>query len=642
NQVIPLHQIPEFFQRDLIVLKQEMNAVLTDSVNQIRIINSEFKPVVTVKKESAGWLDFNITFESSGFHLPQSILEKAKAENEKYIQLEPSTWIAFDKKNYSKIEQELSDLNAISGEFGFRVPVSEFATLEEFINSIGGRSELDKAYQDFLDQLIGFVPDHKFSLPAEIESHLENENLHLRPYQRGGIQWLHWLKQNQLHGILADDMGLGKTLESLIALRMGLLEDTNNINHSLIVAPKSVLIHWEREILRVFPTVNIHLYQGSNRNKNILKSNQPYIVITTYETITKDADFFARIPFYYLILDEATRIKNPDSHRSRAIKSLNAAHRLALSGTPVENRPSELWSLFDFLMRGHLGKQGTFKNVFEQAIISGDDSAAQRLGKRIRPFLLRRKKEDVATDIPEKIEITEWVTLTSEQRMLYASLQAEITGLRNKIINGNISNYSFSVLPVLTKLKQICDHPALLTGKINPIYNRSEKFDWMIEKIEEINNDNEQVVVFSHFLNMLSIFESAIKEKGISYIRIDGSTNNRQEYIDIFNNGKARVALLSLMATGYGINLTAANHVIHADRWWNPAVEDQATDRVHRIGQNKTVYVYQVLNQGTMEEKIELLLSKKRGMANQIINAATRGSSRWSREELLELLSPLG
>jgi SNF2 family DNA or RNA helicase len=298
--------------------------------------------------------------------------------------------------------------------------------------------------------------------------------------------------------------------------------------------------------------------------------------------------------------------------------------------------------LFDFLMKGHLGTYGRFTRQFETPITSGDDRAAQRLSRRIRPFVLRRLKEEVAKDLPEKIEMDEWCELTVEQASLYGQIQDRYAApVRRALEGGEIVNYATSILPVLTKLKQVCDHPALITGDVEPVSGRSEKFDLVVEKVEEIHAGGEHVVLFSHFLDTLSLLEIALRQRGISYIRLDGSTTNRQKHIDRFNEHQAVAALCSIQACGHGITLTAANHVIHVDRWWNPAVEDQATDRVHRIGQDKTVYVHRILAEGTLEEKIALLLDKKRGISDRVIGAAVGREMKWTREELLELLKPM-
>jgi SNF2 family DNA or RNA helicase len=634
------NEIPEFFQRDLVLIKKEFNAVLTDLASQIRVVTDKFEPQISVKKTPMGWLEFDIQYNAHGVNLLHNSLKEIAKSDIEFIPIDEFTWVKVDREQINQTEKKLQELEASVIESGYRVPVSEFASLEEFIAEIGGRAELNNAYKEFINQLTGFNANPEFSLSEPFEKHLINNRFQIRPYQRAGVHWLDWLRRNHLHGILADDMGLGKTLQSLINLRLA-YEDSKTQQHSLIIAPKSVLLHWERELNRVFYFIRSCVYHGPNRRKNLLKSSQPIIFITTYDTVVRDIDELVRVPFYFLILDEATRIKNPDANRSRAIKSLNAAHRLALSGTPVENRPTELWSLYDFLMRGHLGRHGTFVREFEEQIMAGDQQASNRLGRRIKPFILRRKKEDVAKDLPEKIIMTEYVNLTDEQREQYSKLIEMAKEFRTAIRNNEKVNYTTSILPILTKLKQICDHPGLVTKRTDPILGRSEKFDWIVEKINEIIEKNEKVVIFSHFLDMLSLIEAVITKANYPYIRIDGGTNNRQTLIDKFNNGNAKIALLSIMAAGYGINLTSANHVIHADRWWNPATEDQATDRVHRIGQTKTVFVYHILTEGTLEEKIDVLLSNKKGMSDQIMNAAVEGQRQWSKEELLELLRPL-
>jgi hypothetical protein len=638
RQTIHTGNVPEFFQRDLVLIKKEFNAVLTDLAQQIQVVTDPLVPVVKVDKDQRGWLDFKVAYQAAGIDLPYGLL--AKRKNQDYIQVDDHTWVKVDRAQLEKAKKGLEELEAVAEDDKFRLPASEFVSLEEFIRDIGGRAELSKAYRAFLDQLTGFIPNEHFTFSEKFEEQLRQQERPPYPYQRAGVHWLDWLRSNHLHGILADDMGLGKTLQSLCALRLG-YEQTKSQAHSLIVAPKSVLHHWEREIHRCYPYMRVHVYHGPKRKSTVFQTGLPHVFITTYDTVNRDIDELAKVPLFYLVLDEATRIKNPDAQRTQAIKALNAAHRLALSGTPVENRPAELWSMFDFLMRGHLGRYGTFVRVYEDKIMAGNQQAAQQLGRRISPFILRRKKEDVAKDLPEKIVLQEWCDLTQEQRQLYGGLQDEVKKIRAALRRGENVSYTSSILPVLTKLKQICDHPALVTHQPEPLYGRSEKFDWIVSRIDEIVHSGEQVVVFSHFLNMLGLFEAVVREKKISYIRIDGSSDNRQQLIDVFNSGKAKVALLSLMAAGYGINLTAANHVIHADRWWNPAVEDQATDRVHRIGQNRTVYVYHILVEGTLEERIESLLEKKRGMADRIVGAAVDGPRQWSREELIELLKPL-
>lgn len=638
KQFIPDPEVPEFVQHDLASIRKEFNAILSELAQRIRVVNTPLLPLVEVEKES-GWLNFTLGYQAAGKTLPHARLLPQK--DAAYFKMDTCTWLKMDRALIERVDAALKDLEASPTEKGYRLPLSEFAALEEFIEAIGGSAQLSQAYQQFLGQLTGFEANEAYPLSPRLEEQLKQQGFALRPYQRAGIHWLDWLRQNDLHGVLADDMGLGKTLQSLCALRLG-YEQTHSKQHSLIVAPKSVLHQWVRELGQCYPEMPVEIYHGAQRQPDVFQYSHPTVFVTTYETIGRDVEVLAGVTFFYLILDEATRIKNPDTQRTQAIKALNAMHRLALSGTPVENRPAELWSLFDFLMRGHLGKYGSFVRHYEEQIIAGDEHAVRNLGRRIRPFLLRRKKDEVAKDLPEKVLIEEWCELSSEQRQLYNGLEAQAKRLREALRRGETINYTANILPVLTQLKQICDHPALTTRKNIPLYGRSEKFDWIIAKAEEIVQNGEQVIIFSHFLNMLGMMESALREKGIAYVRIDGSTENRQEQLAKFEKGEAKVALLSLMAAGYGINMKAANHVIHADRWWNPAVEDQATDRVHRIGQQRTVFVYHILVEGTLEERINALLASKRGVADQVIGAANEGPRRWSREELMELLHPLG
>jgi len=636
---INIDQVPEFFMKDYALIEKDFRLMLTDSAEAVEIIDAPMAPIVKVDSSVPGWLDFEVGYDAAGIYITHQQLGVHAGES--YIRHDESTWVKNDQSQWQQVNRELEGLQLAVTPEGYRQPVAAFASIEDFIVAIGGQSDLSAAYQAFIDQLTGFQADSDFALPAHMETQLVGQNIQLRPYQREGVQWLNWLSDNRLHGVLADDMGLGKTIQSILTMRLA-YEASEHVQHSLVIAPKSVLFHWQREIERFFPEIDVHLHHGASKSYRLLRSPRPTIFISTYATAANDIEVLKDIPFFYVILDEATRIKNPAAKRTKAIKQLNAAHRLTLSGTPVENRPSELWSQFDFLMPGHLGRFGTFQREFETSIANGANNATEKLGRKISPFILRRKKEDVAKDLPEKIEMDEWCELSEEQEQLYGSFQAQTNQLRTALIQGKQVSYTGSILPIITKLKQICDHPALVTANKKPGEGRSEKFDWIVNKVDEIVVQDEQVVIFSHFLGMLDVLQEALHAKNARIIRIDGQTSNRQLLIDHFNDGKAEVALCSVLAAGHGINLTSANHVIHADRWWNPAVEDQATDRVHRIGQDKTVYVYRIMVQGTLEERIEKLLDAKRNLADRIIDAATGDEARaWSREELLEILRPL-
>lgn len=638
---VDIDHIPEFFKRDLVLLKSQFKAILTEEAQKLKIIDEDFLPTISIDTGDKGWLEFVVQYQTGKYVLPHDLFGKSKKE---YLQIDETTWVRIDKKKIAEVEKQLESLGVIKTDEGFRLNITKFPSLEEFIDQIGGSRAVSIEYQRFLDEITGFHYDEHFQLPDKIEKDVLSSGIRLRSYQRAGVHWLNWLSDHYLHGILADDMGLGKTIQMILAMRLA-YEDSSEKNHSLIICPRSVVRHWHREINRVYPDARVYEYLGPDRefvHPQIFGRSKPHIFITTYATAARDIKRLRDVPFFFLVLDEGTRIKNPQTKRARAIKQLNSIHRFVLSGTPIENRPAELWSIFDFLMKGHLGSYGGFMSRFETPIMKGDESAASLLSKRIRPFILRRLKKQVAKDLPEKIEMNEWCGLTEEQRSLYGQIQdMRVSPIRKALLRGRYVNYATSILPIITKLKQVCDHPALITGKTKPLLGRSEKFDLVVEKIKEITHDGESLVLFSHFLGTLDLFEQFLQRQKMKYIRIDGSTRNRQDLIDRFNNRKASVALCSILAAGHGINLIAANHVVHVDRWWNPAVEDQATDRVHRIGQEKTVYVHKILTEGTLEEKIDLLIEKKRGISDTVIGAATKGELRWTREELLEILEPI-
>ncbi|MCK5560073.1 MAG: DEAD/DEAH box helicase, partial [Thermoplasmata archaeon] len=624
---VPLNGIPEFFLRDLVLLKTKFEAVLNEDAKMIDIVKEPFRPEVYIDANEKGWLDFKVTYQIGKYKIPHGLF---KNKEDKFVQFNKYVWVKHDKKMIQKTDKQLQELGITKIPQGYRLDVAQFASLEEFIKSIGGRKQTTTDYRQFLNELTGFSANENFKLPPDIENQYISEGIQLRPYQRSGIHWLTWLKKYHLHGILADDMGLGKTIQTIANIQLAYRTEKIR-KHSLIICPKSVIRHWTNEIARCYPKADTYEFIGTNRNRRYFKSQDPIIFISTYATVVNDIDLISNVPLYFVVLDESTNIKNPAAKRTQAIKKINSAYRIALSGTPIENRPAEIWSVFDFLMKGHLGKQRKFIDYYEKPISKGDKERTNQLSTKISPFLLRRLKENVATDLPDKIPMNEWVELTEEQKALYGQIQDKyVNNVRDDLEQGRSVNYTKSILPAITKLKQVCDHPALITKIMEPIMGRSNKFDLVIEKISKICEKDEQVVLFSHFLGTLDLFESVFNNNGVNYIRIDGSTRNRQDLIDRFNRTHIDTALCSIKACGHGINLTAANHVIHVDRWWNPAVEDQATDRVHRIGQDKIVYVYKISTQGTLEEKIAKILERKRKISDDIIGPATSRGLDWS------------
>ena len=345
RQTISPSDIPAFFERDLVLLKTEMQAVLTERAAKVQVLELPPIPRVKVNADEPGWLDFQIGYVVQGRELDFRDVREVEGQT---IRTDPETFVHVPANSTEPVKKRLGALGAQETDQGFRIPVERFATLEDFIEHIGGQREMDVAYNAFLDSLAGFEADTGFHLSTAAERDLADGGIHLRPYQRAGIHWLTWLIDHHLHGLLADDMGLGKTIQTAAALRYA-WERTSSRPPSLIVCPKSVIRHWHRELKRCHPSLPVYEYIGSDRDRQIWQRSYSGVVISTYATVTRDVALIEGAPLFFLVFDESTRIKNPQAKRSQAIKALNAAHRIALSGTPVENRPAELWSVFDFL-----------------------------------------------------------------------------------------------------------------------------------------------------------------------------------------------------------------------------------------------------------------------------------------------------
>ena len=639
---IPPADVPRFIEEELPAIRKHFASSSTEAASRLRLLSKSPLPAssltVALDITQPGQIRAQLGCTVDGRTRPFGTAQNAGGGP--WLQIDDHTW-ARAPGAVGAVRKGLLALGGHPGKDGeFVIPASRVVALEQLLRDLGTETTEADSYTSFVAALSGFRGDDTFRLPDDLEQRLPDQQIQLRPYQRAGIHWMDWLRRNGLHGVLADDMGLGKTIQTICAMAIAYRETTET-PPSLVIAPTSVLRHWEREIRRCAPELKVIRHHGTARRRVVARRRIPAVYVSTYQTVANDLAMFMDAGLFFVVLDEATQIKNPETVRARAIKQIRCQHRLALSGTPVENHPRELWSMFDFLLPGHLGRRGTFQRMFEDQVGQGDKSATQQLGKRIRPFLLRRRKQEVARDLPDKIEIDDWCTLTEEQRILYRQVEQGLIPHRNALKRGEKVSVTTSLLPILTKLKQLCDHPGIVSGNLEPVLGRSEKFDRVVERVRTIVGDGEQVVVFSHFLGTLNLLQRVFEQDRIALMRIDGGTSDRQGQIDRFDAGRARVALCSLRAAGQGINLQTASHVIHINRWWNPAVEDQATDRVHRIGQTSTVYVYRPMIEKTIEERIVVLLERKRGMSDAILNAARRGPTGFTREELLEILRPL-
>jgi superfamily II DNA or RNA helicase len=440
----------------------------------------------------------------------------------------------------------------------------------------------------------------------------------LRPYQLEGVRWLSALRDSQIGGILADDMGLGKTLQTLAILSA----------RSLIVAPKSVLHNWRDELKKFRPSLSVSIYHGPNRKLELTAD----IVLTTYAVMRLDRDELERIEWDAIVLDEAQTIKNVDSQVTEAAFALRGRLRLALTGTPIENRLEELWSEMQFVNPGVLGSLSSFKKRFIEPIEAGDTSTAERLRRRVRPFVLRRLKAAVAPDLPPRTEDVLWVELEANEREIYQAILGES---RRKVLPGlGGGSGVFEALEALLRLRQAACHAGLLPGRVD---TESSKVTRLFESLDEILSEGQKAIVFSQWTSLLDKIEPELTARAIPWLRLDGSTTDRSGVVRDFQDPSGPPLLLaSLKAGGTGLNLTAADHVYLLDPWWNPAAEAQAADRAHRIGRESPVFIHRLITRDTVEERVLVLQEKKRALGGFVDGADPTSSL--GREEIAELL----
>lgn len=483
----------------------------------------------------------------------------------------------------------------------------------------------DAGYKQLLEDLKN--PDKtNWELPNGMEDIL-------RPYQITGYRWLCSLAHYGMGGILADDMGLGKTLQTITYVL------ANPGTRTLIVCPTSLAYNWQDEFSKFAPQIATQIISGTPQERADLmqQSTDVPVWITTYPLIRKDVDLYKAQIFDACFIDEAQFIKNPTSLGAKAVKAVQAKHRFALTGTPIENTLSELWSIFDFVMPGFFGRYRQFEECYEKPILRDHDSVQmQKLRRKIRPFVLRRMKKEVLTELPDKIETRRMAEMGAKQRKIYESylarIQMELAGDEENTPGGN----RMQVLAALTRLRQICCHPATFASNY---HGGSGKLDLLMEQLPDILEGGHSVIVFSQFTSMLSIIAHELKQRNIPFFYLAGSTSaqERKREVKEFNHGEVKVFLISLKAGGTGLNLTGADTVIHFDPWWNPAVEDQATDRAYRIGQKKKVQVIKYVMKDSIEEKIYELQKRKKQLSDQLIQAGESFVTQLTMEEIKEL-----
>lgn len=503
---------------------------------------------------------------------------------------------------------------------------------KEMFNGIPIQFSITQKLEEIQKQMLGITSFDPKPIPQEVRAEL-------RSYQVEGVHWLERLRSMHLNGILADDMGLGKTLQTIVMLTQ--FKQEKRGMPSLVVCPTSLLYNWKEEIQKFNPEITTVIIDGTpqQRKKLIEKLGNYDLAITSYSLIQKDVELFDHAKLGYLILDEAQAIKNRATRNAKSVKLLKAFHRLILSGTPIENSLEELWSLFDFLMPGLLGTYERFVEKYVRNIGNQQGSGLDSLRRKLGAFILRRMKSDVLSELPAVTEIVYHCHLTDIQKDLYRShaesAREELTKLVKK---EGFEKVQIHVLATLTRLKQICCHPALF-AKESAEAGDSAKYDRLLEMIESLMEGKKRTVIFSQYTKMLQILRQDLEKKGISFEYLDGSSKNRMDIVKRFNeNADIPLFLVSLKAGGSGLNLVGADTVIHYDMWWNPAVENQATDRVHRMGQKNSVSSYKLVTLGTIEEKIVELQNRKKELVRQVISCDEEAIGKLTWEEVLELL----
>ncbi len=587
-------------------------------------------------------INFDWRFSTNGVELSEEEFMSLVNEQRRLINIR-GKWIKLDPAFIKQVQSILARAN----KEGLHVrdvleqellSLSEKAEREEQ-EATGAFAGIQIELNRHLSQMVTQLTDVKEIPRAAIPETFKGE---LRPYQQQGVDWLLFLRRFGFGACLADDMGLGKTIQ-MIAYFLAVKED--GAKPALIICPTSVLGNWQKELEKFGPDLRVHLHYGSNRLKGeefTQGVSQADIVLTSYGLSHLDEEEISGYEWSTICLDEAQNIKNAQTKQSRAIRKLRGDHNIALTGTPMENRLTELWSIFDFINRGYLGSLGGFQKRYVSPIEKDrDEETIAQLQRLIKPFLLRRTKNDeaVALNLPDKLEQKEYCSLTVEQASIYEQLvkdtleQVEqLAGMQRKGL----------ILKMLGQLKQVCDHPALYLKEQSPsnVDERSVKMEKLLELVDHIRDQDESCLIFTQYIHMGEMIQDVLQKRfneSVKFLNGSVAKVQRDKMIEGFQNREFNILILSLKAGGTGLNLTEANHVIHYDRWWNPAVENQATDRAYRIGQKRFVHVHKLIATGTLEEKIDEMLEKKQSLNDEIIT-----SENWitelSTSELKDLL----
>lgn len=623
-----LYNEPEFFEEE-IRLSEDSPA------RNISFINPIFFKLKLTMPEGLNWFELKMSFFSGKREIPSELVINAISEGRKFVEVDERVFLPLDNDVLMKLWEDVQEYGYVDIEKQqLRMPTFSLKLIEGTLKLIK-----DIEYDENLKRLKMMFDRFEGIKDVEPPKGLKAE---LWDFQRKGLNWLAFLSDFGLSGILADDMGLGKTIQTIALLQYK--KEKEGARTNLVITPTSVLQNWYFEIQKFAPSLRVYIYYGRLRREKLPSFNDYDIILTSYGILRRDHEILENIKFRYVILDEAQNIKNFTSMTKKVSKLLKADYKIALTGTPLENRPLELWSIFDFLMPGYLGGLERFKRIYDVPIVKlNDDKASSRLKKLTSTFVLRRLKDQVASDLPPKMEIVQKCNLSDEQKEIYKSiLKAQRERVFDEIEKKGIAKSSLTILSALMKLRQVCCHPNIVSELKESKKMESAKLELMMDIVNSVLDEGHRVIIYSQFVEMLSIIKSEFDKEDMPYLYLDGSTPaaKRLQMVEEFNASRERnLFLISLRAGGVGLNITGADYVIHYDPWWNPAVMDQATDRVHRIGQTKNVFVYKLITIGTVEEKILKLQERKKNIFDKVIGSEESIGKLIGKDELAMLFS---
>ena len=632
------NDIQNFITDGFIHIPEEWNVTTTEEFEGVEIKEIELDPIIEFKdnpedKDTINWFEFQVMYNIGGRTFSRKRIKNLMRHNRQgnaYIKLDNNYYIIEEGEKEKKVNNAL-DLAEDAGDGEYRSAYHNLLYYHNLLKDSGINFSGNKVYNELQQD----ITDQKLVKEVEIPGKVKGI---LRDYQKRGYYWFRFLHKYNFGGILADDMGLGKTIQTLTFLKS--IEKNNPV---LVVCPRTLIYNWGEEINKFFPDTNYLIYHGTPEEREGMREGfaKNEIIITSYSIISRDYADLNDYSFSYCILDEAQRIKNHKTKRAKGVKRINAGGKLALTGTPLENSVDELWSIFDFLMKGYLGNYNHFRRNYLNPIKKNNNQGKLvDLKQRVAPFILRRKKEEVLKELPQKIINIHKVDMTRLQEDTYRTVLEDLKGnLMETVEEQGFNKSRINVLSVLTKLRQVCNHPGLILNEADNSMS-SAKIESLQELVEEGINGGHKLIIFSQFVQMLKLIRKRFEEENITYMYLDGSTRDRMKRVKKFNEDPDVDAfLISLKAGGTGLNLTAADIVVHVDPWWNPMVERQASDRAHRIGQENRVMVYKLITRGTVEEKMLKLQKRKQNIFESVIedNANPLKSITW--EDIKELLS---